>query len=60
MGNGGFTTLQAAIDAAADGDTILLAPTHDDTGLVTVNKDVTIQGAGTTDRLTACGSRPAA
>lgn len=46
VGNGGYLTIQQAVNAAEDGDTILVAP-----GLyvetVTVNKDVTIRGANT-------------
>jgi hypothetical protein len=44
VGNGGYPTIQEAIDAAADGDLILLAA---DTfvGNVNLNKAVTIQGA---------------
>jgi Ca2+-binding RTX toxin-like protein len=44
VGNGGFTTIQEAVDAAEDGDTIQLAPGFYDE-VVTVNKDVTIRGA---------------
>jgi serralysin len=43
VGSGGFTTIQAAVDAASNGDVILIAPgTYAE--LVTVNKDVTIVG----------------
>ncbi len=43
VGSGGFTTLQAAIDAANDGDTILVAAgTY--AGDATVDVDVTIRG----------------
>jgi Ca2+-binding RTX toxin-like protein len=48
VGSGGFTTIQAAVDAASDGDTILVAAgTYVEN--VTVNKDVAIRGpnAGT-------------
>ena len=44
VGSSGFATLQEAIDAALDGDTILVAPgTY--SGDLTVDKDVTILGA---------------
>ncbi len=43
VGSGGFTTIQAAVDAASDGDAILVASgTYAE--LVTVDKDVTISG----------------
>jgi len=46
VGQGGFATLQAAIDAAHTGDTIIVAPgTTGDNATVNVNKQVTIQGA---------------
>ncbi len=44
QGRGGFATIQAAVDAAEDGDVILVAPgTYAEN--VTVNKAVTILGA---------------
>ncbi len=43
VGAGGFTTIQAAVNAASDGDTVFVAPgTYAE--LVTVNKDITIAG----------------
>ena len=44
VGNGGYATIQAAIDASNDGDTILVA-SGTWTENLNVNKDVTIQGA---------------
>ena len=49
VGNGGFATIQAAVDAAVDGDTILIGPgTYTGAGNVNVVVDVavTIQGYG--------------
>ena len=43
VGSGGFATIQAAINAASAGDTILVAPgTY--SGFVDVTKAVTIEG----------------
>jgi parallel beta-helix repeat protein len=47
VGNGGFDTVQDAVDAANNGDTILLAGGVTFTETVTVNKDVTITSSGT-------------
>jgi VCBS repeat-containing protein len=44
VGTGGFATLQAAVDAAADGDTILVAA-GTFAGNVDFNKAVTVKGA---------------
>ena len=44
VGNGGYATIQAAINAASDGDMILVAAgTYNES--LTVDKDVTIEGA---------------
>jgi hypothetical protein len=47
VGNGGFTTIQAAVNAANAGDTIVLAGGVTFTENVTVDEDVTIISAGT-------------
>jgi Ca2+-binding RTX toxin-like protein len=44
VGGGGYATLQEAVDAAANGDTILIAGDYTSVGDVIVNKDVTIRG----------------
>lgn len=44
VGNGGFATIQDAVNAASNGDTILVSA-GSYTGIVAVNKDVTILGA---------------
>ena len=41
-----YKTIQAAIDDAKDGDTILVAPTHEETGEVSVDRGVTITTEG--------------
>ncbi|MCX7374503.1 MAG: hypothetical protein NTW56_19070 [Alphaproteobacteria bacterium] len=56
VGNGGFATIAAAIAAAADGDTIIVASGTYAEGSVTVNKAVTILGANAGTAGT--GSRP--
>jgi T1SS-143 domain-containing protein len=47
VGNGGFATIQEAVDAAVDGDTILIGPgTYTLSSTLTVDKSLTIIGAG--------------
>ncbi len=48
VGNGGFDTIQEAIDAAVDGDTIMVAAGvhNSDTSRIVIDKDLTITGAG--------------
>jgi Ca2+-binding RTX toxin-like protein len=54
VGNGGYASIQAAIDAAQAGDTILVADgTYAET--LTINKDVTIVGAGPGDAIITGG-----
>ena len=49
VGNGGFATIQEAIDAAEDGDTILVAAGEYQEQLVIDGKDITIKDAGNGD-----------
>ena len=46
VGNGGFATIQEAIDAAVDGDTIMVAAGTYQEQIVIDGKDVTLEGAG--------------
>ena len=46
VGNGGFTTIQAAIDASSDGDTILIADATYTEALSISGKAITLQAAG--------------
>ncbi|WP_319774073.1 DUF5801 repeats-in-toxin domain-containing protein [Breoghania sp.] len=48
VGNGGYATIQAAIDAASDGDTILIAPGTWSENL-SLDKAVTLVGSGSGD-----------
>ena len=58
VGNGGYTTLQDAINAATAGDTIIVAAGWTSTETVTVNKQLTIRGANA--GVAGNGVRPAA
>ena len=58
VGNGGYATIQAAINAATAGDTIMIAAGWTSTETVTVDKQVTILGANA--GLAGNGVRPAA
>ncbi len=46
VGNGGYATIQAAIDASADGDTILIADATYTEALTISGKAITLQAAG--------------
>ena len=46
VGNGGYATIQAAVDAAVNGDTILIAAGHYREQVSISGKDITLQGAG--------------
>jgi Ca2+-binding RTX toxin-like protein len=58
VGNGGYATLQEAINAASAGDTIIVAAGWTSTETVTVDKQLTIRGANA--GLAGNGLRPAA
>ncbi len=54
-----WSGLQAAIDAASTGDTITLtAGTYESTATITINKDVTIDGNGSTVNVAGVGKDP--
>ena len=46
VGSGGYATIQAAVDAAVNGDTILIAAGHYREQVSISGKDITLQGAG--------------
>ena len=46
VGHGGYATIQAAVDAATAGDTILIAAGHYREQVTISGKDITLQGAG--------------
>ena len=59
VGNGGYATIQAAIDASTDGDTIVVA-SGTWTENLDVNKDVTILGANNTASTATARAAPRA
>ena len=49
-GTGDFATIQDAVDAAADGDTISITPGRYE-GTVTIDRDITLRGDGPRDQI---------